>query len=336
MDELKLLSNFASSVQPPSEMVIAQAREQLRQAMREETTRGAMLSVDKSIGGGRSWGGRRFGVKHLAIAAAAAIIAVAGIAVVQNVGSPKASVVAADVLHRAAAVAAKQQPLTGGPIKHIHSVGASGVKTAGDVGVPIVMRPFTREIWIAPDGSGRISETSAGKSTDMAIGPGGLHAFDFSSWPSDADGLRQLLQSQIGDVGPNAVPLDVQTFIAARDALHETAAPPAIRAGLFNMLAAMPNVEDLGELDDGTGRVGIGVGISTDYWGSTTRKTLIFDPRTTKLLGESDVDAQTGEVQGWAAYLTSELVAEVPAGGWNAPSNLMIEESVPEPVESSG
>ncbi len=59
----------------------------------------------------------------------------------------------------------------------------------------------------------------------------------------------------------------------------------------------------LGPTRDHAGRLGIGLAYDNDG----ARSELIFDPRTSALLGELDTDP-SGAVSGWAVYLQSRIV----------------------------
>jgi hypothetical protein len=189
----------------------------------------------------------------------------------------------------------------------------------------------TREIWIAPDGSGRIHETeglpqfvtnadrqawlAAGKpeltgdrNADQTFGAGGLHYLDLSKLPTDPAQLKQLIDDRTVEGGP---PGDAETFTIIGDLLRETYAPPALRSALYTIAADLPGVQLIGAVHDQLGRPGTAVA----YTSQGLRHELIFDPRTSVLLGEqmtvadpSQATALTGEVVESTTYLTSGVV----------------------------
>lgn len=197
--------------------------------------------------------------------------------------------------------------------------------------------PRTREIWIAPDGSGRIRESAgepvflresdraawvaAGslrvRGIDEDFGPGGLHFEDLSALPTDVAAMTTLVRER---ASRTQVPLDVEMFVVVGDLLRETWAAPEVRAALYRVAAGIPGVELIGSVQDRAGRQGVAVAKTRYHVGGTQRHTLIFDPTTTTLLGEESVlltwpDAITGgpAVVTYVVYLESEVVEELPS-----------------------
>src|SRR5919108_5016243 len=184
-----------------------------------------------------------------------------------------------------------------------------------------VLVPETRQIWIGPDGSGRLRQTrgrprflsakdralwraagspklGGGRTTDQVFrGKGSpppgtpvvagspqdyLSYLDLTGLPTDPDALRELIEERKVEGGP---PGDAETFTIIGDLLRETYAPPKLRAALYQVAAELPGVELLGTVRDEAGRKGIGVG----YTDGGERHELIFDRKTSVLLGERDV-----------------------------------------------
>ena len=85
-------------------------------------------------------------------------------------------------------------------------------------------------------------------------------------------------------------------------------------------MAPDPGVELIGDARDHAGRPGVAVAKTSAYTGLRQRNVLIFDPRTSALLGEEDVlleratwlDAQPPVVIGYAVYLDSRVVESLP------------------------
>jgi hypothetical protein len=180
---------------------------------------------------------------------------------------------------------------------------------------------LTRELWIAPDGSGRILETtgpaefvtpqdeatwvSAGSpdlfddlTTDDRFAAGELSYQDYSKLPTDPVELKRLIEEREIVGGPDG---DWETFSIVGDLLREAHTAPAVRAALYEVAADLPGVELVGRVRDGAGRPGIAVAYTSDRGEGATKQEFIFDPQTAELLGEryvlvddSTIDVQSG------------------------------------------
>jgi hypothetical protein len=246
---------------------------------------------------------------------------------------------AALVLLRAARTAANQAPATPGPGQYSYTKSKTFYEIVQDSPngpAAIAFQPSTREIWIAPDGSGRIREDEGhlvfpthadaayfyhayrnqmnllkAHTADDHEGPGGLGYTDLSNVPTDPAKLKQLIESRNSRVA-SGPPGDAETFTLIGDMLRETSAPPAVRSALYTIVSQLPGVGLIGTTHDQLGRPGIGVA----YVSRGLRDELIFDPKTSALLGEQQSVVQTsrdnpfppGSVIGWAAYLASGVV----------------------------
>lgn len=199
-----------------------------------------------------------------------------------------------------------------------------------------VLVPHIREIWAAPDGSGRLL-TKTGEPqflgprdeavweavgrpqldrpgiSDESFGPEGLSHTDFSEYSTDPEELYDQIRSKAEGHGPST---DAEMLVLVGDLLRETVAPPDLRAALFRVAAKIPGVALLGEVTDPAGRRGIGVARASDDAGFLERNELIFDPDTSELLAERQIllervdwiDADPGTVIGYAVYLESGVV----------------------------
>jgi hypothetical protein len=199
-----------------------------------------------------------------------------------------------------------------------------------------VLVPHTREIWVAPDGSGRLLVTTgerrflgprdeatweaAGRpqldrpgTSDETFGPDGLSFTDFSEYSTDPDELYDQIRSKAEGYGPST---DAEMLVLVGDLLREPVAPPDLRAALFRVAARIPGVELVGEVTDPAGRKGTAVARTSDDAGFLERNELVFDPETSELLAEREVllervdwiDAEPGTVIGYAVYLNSGVV----------------------------
>lgn len=196
--------------------------------------------------------------------------------------------------------------------------------------------PKTRELWIAPDGSGRIRETAGSPiflsehdrtnweadppqflAMNQDFGPGGLFYEDFTRYPTDPKALADVIRERAEAADP---PVDLEMFVVVGDLLRMPGVPPELRSALYKVAAKIKDVELVGSVTDRAGRTGIGVSITTDYWKAKERLTLIFDPATSALLGEEEVllekaswlNAKPPVVIGSRAYLESGIVTKLP------------------------
>jgi hypothetical protein len=293
------------------------------------------------------------GTRLAALVAAALAIAI-GVPTLWSDGLTGASPAAAKVLHAAARVAEKQPhaPVPPDVYRYTKSKDAyRGHYDACSTTPPIqmtcpapppddwefsVLMPHTREIWIAPDGSGRLRVQSgqpkffgpedeaeweaAGRPpfdgpamSDDSFGPGGLSFTDFSEYSTDPDELYDQIRSKAEGYGPST---DAEMFVLVGDLLRETLAPPDLRAALFRVAAKIPDVELVGNVTGPAVRNGIAVARTSDDAGFLERNELVFDPDTSELLAERQVllervdwaDAEPGTVIGYAVYLSSGVV----------------------------
>jgi hypothetical protein len=269
-----------------------------------------------------------------AAAVAAVVFAVTAVLPAGESGSP--SLAAAAVLHRAARIAARQ-PATAppGPGQFVYTKSESLYENGAVVDHKEInfFQTQTREIWIGPDGSGRLRESdgpprfatsadraawiAAGKpdltgnpSSDDTFGAGGLYYLDLSNVPTDPSQLKQLIDNRTIEGGPSG---DAETFTIIGDLLRETYASPALRSALYTVAAELPGVQLLGTVQDQLGRSGTGVA----YVSRGFSHELIFDPQTSALLAEQTTvadpsqvkpPAPAGTVVDWTSYLSSGVV----------------------------
>jgi hypothetical protein len=317
-------------------------------------------SADRA-GGSHRQRQRRWVVR---VAALAVLVAAAGGAgVLLEPGTPAGpGTAAAAVLKKLAHVAAYQPaPIVPGPGQYLYvdSVEAytdtAGTSPNGGAGYTVLL-PENRQIWIAANGSGRILETfgdpvflsaqdranweAAGSPpnppTDMSFGPGGLvdGPTNLSELPTNPSALAAEISSRKIEGGP---PGPAEDFTQVADMLRETDASPALRSALYQVAAGLPGVEALGTVTDHSGRSGVGIA----YVNKGLRHELIFDPKTSALLGEyytivgpgSGYDAPVGTVVGWAVYLQSSVVNSLPSAPATAPSQPVVP-ATPAPFNS--
>ena len=287
------------------------------------------------------------------VAAVALVVGAAGgTGVLLQPGSPAGPAsAAAAVLNHLALVAADQPvPTAPGPGQYLYvdSVAAytdtAGTSPSGGARYTVLL-PEKRQIWIAANGSGRILETFADPNfpsardranweaagsppiqhppADMSFGPGGLvdGPTNLSRLPTNPSALAAEISSRKIEGGPLG---PAEDFTQVADMLRETDASPALRSALYQVAAGLPGVEALGTVTDHSGRRGVGIACVN----KGLRHELIFDPKTSALLGEyytivgrgSGYDAPVGTVVGWEVYLQSSVVNSLPSAPATAPS----------------
>jgi hypothetical protein len=182
------------------------------------------------------------------------------------------------------------------PIQPGQYVYTKSIHAQGDVD------PSTREDWIGTDGSGRILEGSDDESfvpapsppdpesTEPVIAPSGSGSLVFvdpADFPTDTGALRELIENREFEGGP---PGDAETYTLLVDLLRQTQTSPHLRAAIYRVIATLPGLEYVGQVDDGTGRPGNSVGLTS--FGN--RAEIIIDPNTGELLGGRHVQVDQG------------------------------------------
>ena len=287
------------------------------------------------------------------VAAVALVVGVAGgTELLSQPHSPSGlNTAAAAVLNHLALVASDQPaPSVPGPGQYLY-VSSTEAYTATIAIQPnsfTELRPENRQIWIAANGSGRIKESfgqptflsahdrnvweAAGRQTipqgptEMSFGPGGLAngPTNLANLPTNPSALAAKIDSRKIESGPPGLAED---FTQVGDLLRETDASPALRSALYQVAARIPGVETLGTVADHSGRMGVGVA----YVHNGLRHELIFNPRTSALLGEyytvvspgSGYNVPNGTVVGWEVYLQSSIVNSLPPVTGRPPSPVM-------------
>jgi len=168
-----------------------------------------------------------------------------------------------------------------------------------------VLVPRIRETWTAADGSGRRRETtgqplfpseqdhrrwlaagdelpSAGKTSEERYGPRAYLAED-ARLPTEVDALSAALRERARKLEP---PLSAGLVIEVGDLLASPATTPALRAGLYKVLARSDGVELDGTTTDSIGRTGVAISVPAGYSNDAKdlREVLIFDPQSSTVL----------------------------------------------------
>lgn len=343
MGDIDLLRQIGHDV-PPADPAAKQA------------AREALVLLATAPGGARGW--PRVPIAFPRLAGAVAIVALAVVVMFGVLPTVTAPSAAAGALNRVADVAAA---LTDGPRDGYRHTKSEGASLSGEGGWPDypngiwALVPVMREIWVKPDGSGRLVESRgepiwfgpADKAAWLAEGspdlvgdrqvdiqlkpqppgvlpwtvqlwPGSGYVEDVDSLPTDPAALRQVIDQRAAASGGAK---DYERFTIIGDLLRDTVAVPQVRAALYRVAAGLGGVQLLGSVTDRAGRTGTAVAMTNSQSSrGLERRTLIFDPQTSMLLGEEDVllhkvdwlDADPPTVIGYNTYLVSDIVPAIP------------------------
>jgi hypothetical protein len=323
----------------------AAAAERARAALLAEIDRAAVADPPR----------RRRGLAPLGLAAALAAVA-AGIVLAVSLrgGAANPPSAAALVLQRAARVAeAADGPreLRPGEYWYVKSIWTTpGVQLAEPTGrasdtIVNALSTYERQAWIGLDRPGRVESHVVGPITFLStaarrqwIRAGrprelpGYHgtlppnAFimpyrKLLSLPTNVNALWQLLYREAGK--GSAAWKRHEMFTEIGDLLREDPIPAKVRAALYLVAARIPDIQVLGPARDGIGRPALAIALNDTLYGE--RSELLFDPKSSRLLGERTVvvrppsayHVKPGIVQESATYLTSgivERIGQVPRG----------------------
>ena len=226
------------------------------------------------------------------------------------------------VLARVAQAAAAQTPLDGDlPYLYLKTQSTYTDTSVANGESWSVQMPTTQEEWIAKDGSGRVRTISgppnwvgtadreaweaAGRIPFLAHGwrryageesvpPGYFRnaapdGTPLAELPTDATALSTWLEHVVHDPragggAGNGFSAAVRTLTVAAEILNNPLASPQLRAALYEAEGLVPGVEYLGRATDQAGRQGIAVGAESANSGAPTVYSLVFDPKTSKVL----------------------------------------------------
>jgi hypothetical protein len=139
--------------------------------------------------------------------------------------------------------------------------------------------------------------------------------------PTNVDALWRLLYREAGK--GSAAWKRHEMFTEIGDLLREDPIPARVRAALYLVAARIPDIQVLGPTHDGLGRPALAIALNDTLSGE--RSELLFDPTTSRLLGEHSVvvkpppsyHVKPGTVTSGATYVTSgivERIGQVPGG----------------------
>jgi hypothetical protein len=321
--ELERVRTYRADVPEPDDAAVTAARMQLMEAIhttaRPQRSRKRLQKLQRR---------RRF---VLAGGLATVGVGVAGVLGFTTAATPVSALAAQ--MNQLAKVAASQD-WTGipGPGQYLYteSQGLYENDTAANNDQQCAVTQIEhRQIWIATDGSGAISEaedqSKFTSSADQAICaamnitnpssqnsswsnrfPAGGLSLPTNNWKSlSTDPATLLKQVHQLDGGPET-PSELFTNVA--DFMRESDVPPAIRAALYQATALIPGVKSLGAQTGPTGQTGLGVAFYAN--GQPTHE-LIFDQQTGRLLTE-EYFSTSGTLNDWSAYTEQKIVDSIP------------------------
>jgi hypothetical protein len=270
------------------------------------------------------------------VAAAALAVALIAALVVFATASPQSS--AAATLNQAALVAASRPsgPIAGTHQYLYYEMTQGGVQaTPSWAGHNAVLYNFseTLDTWVAPNGSGRqrityspdtvvlpsqqaewdgphalvtppaTSDTAfpttfagnhpVGGPLVMPSSPQSSYVLSYpatAKFPTQPDALKHALERYFHVKNHEGT---TSIFFSAGNIL-QVGASPTLRAALFKLVEQLPGVTVLGPTKDASGRVGVGVALNTPH----ISHILVFNPRTSAVLGELSVTRTTTSVLG--------------------------------------
>jgi hypothetical protein len=324
-----------------------------------ERARAALLAEMERALPGSSTTRRRPRLARAGLAAALAAVVV-GIVLAQSLrgGAANPPSAAALVLQRAARVAEAAggpRQLRPGEYWYVKSIwttpGVQFAEPSGRASDTIVnaLSTYERQAWIGLDRPGRVESHVVGPITFLSAAarrqwiragrPRELPGYSGSlppnafllpyrqllSLPTNVRSLWQLLYRQAGSRPGqgNAAWKRHEMFTEIGDLLREDPIPAKVRAALYLVAARIPGIQLLGLTHDGIGRPALAVALNDTLYGM--RSELLFDPKTSRLLGEGSVvvkpppayHVKPGTVHDGATYITSgivERIGQVPRG----------------------
>jgi hypothetical protein len=213
-------------------------------------------------------------------------------------------------LMRLAAVASRQFPPSvpaGSFVYTLSRVQATSTETnitTGQSGiVDVVSR---RETWIARDGSGLVLQRpirpASAKAERTEAGPGTLRFASLDNLPTEPDALLDAI------LGPGFLDQpedDVELFSRISQLLRDSFVSPAHREALFRIVESIEGVQVEEDHRDPLGRLGTAVTLRD----STRSVTLVFEPRTSRLLAEREARPDGTFFE--ATYLESAVVEAI-------------------------
>lgn len=183
-----------------------------------------------------------------------------------------------------------------------------GVFTASDITFPTAQ---DRTAWVA-QGSPDIASILAGEST---FGPGdyGPIGIDEFTLPTDQSQLSQVIASHLAsvtDVQPGSVEYEAVEFDYIGSLLQEAAAPPTVQAALLTLAQNLPGITLVGPDSAPDGISGVGFATAIPARGGPSQE-LIFNPSTGALVAQEVWSTDSSGLKTlvrWTSYIAGGVV----------------------------
>lgn len=183
------------------------------------------------------------------------------------------------------------------------TVESTNISTGATETVVVASR---RETWIAANGSGLILERplplGSGEVKRIRGGPGALRFTNLDQLPTEPHALLDAIMGPGFLDQPND---DLEIFTGIGTLLRDSYVDPAHREGLFLIVEGIEGVEVEANQRDPLGRLGTAVTLRD----STRSVTLVFQPRTSRMLAERETRADGTIFE--ATYLQVAVVRAV-------------------------
>ena len=241
------------------------------------------------------------------------------------------------VLLQLATVAARQpvpSPPASGRFAYVKYAGwYLDVRVAGATATSTFPPPTVTEAWTRPDGYGRVIRRRAAGGLRVTGSTRGPIVEDFTI-PSGVGRPFPLLRlstdptvvaRQLNAGDPPKWREPVWRFILLSNLSMEQQVPPNVESTILRVLARSSGLINSGTVVDRAGRPGVAVSLDSrnppGVSGPRERDTLIFSPRTGRLLGEEEtlignpmkLPVRRGAVLDYTVFLSSNYVERVPA-----------------------
>ena len=163
---------------------------------------------------------------------------------------------------------------------------------------PIWVSPADREAWEAAGGASQFPIEMAPHSEDTVLQGGCLarlylgrvfSSSELGEIPTEPPELAAWLEDRVTDPNAgagagNGFSIAVRTLALTAEILTDPLASPELRAALYGAEGLIPGIEYFGQAEDSIGRSGVAVGAESANSGTPSRYSLIFDPKTSKVL----------------------------------------------------
>lgn len=169
-----------------------------------------------------------------------------------------------------------------------------------EYGAPYFPTARDRKVWekTEKDGGGIVAP---GKD-DQRFGPGGI-PFRLA-WKTLSTN-PEILRKQLYAANPNSEDGQVERLVDIEDLYSERPVRPAVAAAALRVVADIPGLHYDGMTTDRAARTGLAVSVQWNGSDIPQRYTLIFDPRTGRLLDSEQVLTRT--VKGWNVKVPSVI-----------------------------